>query len=145
MSQDAVADELAIRDLVARYAQAVTHRDEAAWGATWAKDGEWSVMGREAKGREAAVALWNELMGSLSFIVQMATTGNIQLAGDRATGGWTVTEHGKFGNGSPLFTIGLYDDVYVRSPEGWCFQSRAFRPLYAGPPDLSAPPIGGPS
>ena len=145
MDKTTVGDQLEIRELVARYSDAVGARDEAAWGATWAKDGEWSVMGREAKGREAAVALWNELMGGLSFIVQMATTGNIQLAGDQATGGWTVTEHGKFGNGTALFTIGLYDDVYVRSAEGWRFQSRAFRPLYAGPPDLSAPPIGSAS
>ena len=33
-------DEVAIHALVARYADAVTRREEKDWGATWAEDGD---------------------------------------------------------------------------------------------------------
>ena len=36
-------DELALRDLMARYVDAVNRSEAAAWGATWAEDGVWSL------------------------------------------------------------------------------------------------------
>ena len=38
-------DDLAIRELVYRYADAVCRRDETAWADTWAQDGLWSLPG----------------------------------------------------------------------------------------------------
>jgi uncharacterized protein (TIGR02246 family) len=141
---DKVADELAIRELVARYADAVVRRDEDAWAATWTKDGEWHVLGEPARGREAVVELWNKLMAGLPFVVQLAHGGMIQLDGDRATGRWYITEHGKTPDGTGMFTLGVYHDDYERSAEGWRFARRRFDFLYAGPPDLSAPARGFP-
>jgi ketosteroid isomerase-like protein len=40
-----VEDELAIRALVARYADAVCRRDPDAWAATWAEDCKWDLGG----------------------------------------------------------------------------------------------------
>ena len=40
MADRNVADELALRELVTRYADAVCRRDAAAWGDTWAAEGE---------------------------------------------------------------------------------------------------------
>ena len=143
MGTNPLEDELAIRDLVARYADAVTRRDEKDWAATWARDGFWRVMGREASGRDDVVALWNELMRGIPFVVQIPATGTLRVDGDRATGRWTVTEHGKLASGAAILTIGLYDDGYRRERGGWCFERRHFRALYAGPPDLSAAPLAG--
>ncbi len=45
MADRNVADELALRELITRYADAVRRRDAAAWGDTWAAEGEWQIAG----------------------------------------------------------------------------------------------------
>ena len=139
---DRVADELAIRALVARYAEAVSSRNREQWAATWTEDGEWSVMGQTSKGRDETVALWEKLLGSLEFIVQLANSGHVEFDetdGNRATGRWQISEHGKFTGGGVIFTLGFYKDECVREDGEWRFKTRSFHPLYFGPPDLSAP------
>lgn len=141
MTDSRAADELAIRGLVARYAEAVSSRNREQWAATWTEDGEWNVMGQTSKGRDDTVALWEKLMGGLEFIVQLANSGQVELDAqdaNRATGRWQVTEHGKLAGGGAIFTIGFYKDECVREDGEWRFKTRSFHPLYFGPPDLSA-------
>ena len=38
-------DELALRNLMARYVDAVNRYDADAWIATWAEDGVWNLLG----------------------------------------------------------------------------------------------------
>lgn len=132
-----VADELEIRNLVARYAVAVTRADRDAWAATWADDGEWNVVGQSARGRQDLVALLEKLTAVFTCVVQHAHSGVVELDGDRARGSWQITEHGKLTNDMALFTIGVYSDEYVREKGAWRFASRRFRMVYSGPPDLS--------
>jgi ketosteroid isomerase-like protein len=134
---DRTADELEIRTLVARYAEAVTRRDADAWGRTWAEDGEWQLIGRKARGRDDLVKLWLELMGGLEFVCQLPAGGIIDIDGDTGRGRWQITEHGRFGGGSPLLNVGLYHDRYVRENGRWRFEFRRFDPLYMGAPDMS--------
>ncbi len=141
----ATADELAIRNLVSRYADAVNRRDADAWAATWSKDGEWSVMGNPTKGREAVVALWQQLMGGLSWVVQLTYGGTIEVAGDEGTGVWYLTEKMKRPDGTAASSVGVYHDRYVREGGEWVFASRRFDALYMGPPDLSADPLPFPT
>ena len=139
MSDSSIADELAIRALVARYAEAVSSRNKEEWAATWTDDGAWNVMGMSSQGREDTVALWEKLMGGLEFVVQLANSGTVTVDGDTATGRWQVSEHGKFHGGAAMFTLGFYKDECVRENGEWRFKTRSFHPLYMGPPDLSAP------
>jgi hypothetical protein len=139
MASDRVADELEIRNLVARYADAVSRRDTERWAATWARSGEWSVMGMSAQGRDDVAALFAKLVGGFAFVVQHAASGYIEFAGEGASGKWQITEYGQLG-GNPLLTVGLYDDEYVREDGAWLFASRSFQPVYSGPPDLSGKP-----
>ncbi|MFI5316367.1 MAG: SgcJ/EcaC family oxidoreductase, partial [Myxococcota bacterium] len=81
-----LADELAIRDLVARYCHAVAERDDSAWAAAWAVDGEWKVLGQSVQGRDAILAHYRALVSAARWVVQVATDGVIELAGDQATG-----------------------------------------------------------
>ena len=141
MSESRVADELAIRSLVARYAEAVSAYDETMWAETWASEGQWLVLGRSPTGREEVVKVWNELMSGFEFVVQQATSGHVTIEGDNATGRWQILEFGKMKNGTSMMNIGFYRDECVREADGWRFKSRVFSPLYAGPPDLSAPSI----
>lgn len=143
MDVERIAAELEIRDLVARYAAAVTTRDAATWAATWADDGEWEVLGRSARGRQDVVALFEKLISGLPFVTQQASDGRIRVDGDRATGAWQITEFAKMPGGGSLLNLGTYDDECVRENGVWRFAVRRFRPLYIGPPDLSGEPAGG--
>ena len=111
----------------------------------WAEDGEWEVLGQTSRGREAVTSRLRELVGGLEFVVQIASGGIVEVRGDRATGYWQITEHGRFVGGNPLLTLGVYRDHYVRVEGEWRFSRRGFHGIYVGPPDMSAkatpPPV----
>jgi uncharacterized protein (TIGR02246 family) len=133
-----VADELAIRELVARYADAVARRDEDAWAATWTEDAEWHLLGRSASGRDAVVSLLKTLISGVPFVVQIPNSGIIQVHGETGSGRWYITEYAKTRDGAALFNLGVYHDEYRRTADEWRFSRRRFDVLYMGPPDLSA-------
>lgn len=138
MKDAQIGDELAIRDLVARYADAVVRRDAEAWAATWAEDGEWHIFGQPTRGRDEVVALWKTLMGTLSFVLQVPSSGIVRIEGTRGTGRWHITEYGKGNDGAGTLTLGTYQDEYCRIGDLWRFRLRRFDALYMGPPDLSS-------
>lgn len=135
-TQEAVAAELEIRELVARYADAVNRRDAEAWDATWTKEGEWVVFGTPFQG-EKRLETWRTLMGGLRFVVQLVHSGVIELQGDEAIARWYLTEQGMSVGDEPMLSLGVYHDRCRRTGEGWRFVSRRFDPLYIGQPDLS--------
>jgi ketosteroid isomerase-like protein len=134
---DALADELEIRALVARYADAVNTRDEAGWSDTWAESGVWELMGHAFEGREAVVATWRGAMATFQFVFQQVHSGVVELDGDRAVGRWSMTEIGRTAAGDPMLMLARYEDDYARDPEGWRFASRRLQVIYRGAPDLS--------
>ena len=131
------ADELEIRNLVARYSDAVNRRDAEAWGATWAEDGCWRILDMAPEGRAAIVALWKKLMQGFPFVVQMPSTGLVEVNGAAATGRFYLTEYGCGADGVGRLTLGVYHDRLRRTKDGWRFQERRFEALYSGAPDLS--------
>jgi uncharacterized protein (TIGR02246 family) len=141
-----LADELAIRGLVARYCHAIAERDDAAWAATWADDGAWVVLGQEVRGRAAVLAHFQKLVSAARWVVQVATDGWIELAGDSASGRWQIRESIQTQDGRAWLNLGIYRDRYVRGSDGaWRFARRDLSGSYFGPPDLSAesrPPEG---
>ena len=143
---DRIADELGIRNLVARYADCIARNDTDGWAETWAEDGEWEVLGQVSRSREGVTERLRELLGGLEFVAQIASGGVIEFEGEGATGRWTITEHGVFKGGRPFFTLGLYKDEYVQSGTTWLFSRRVFHGIYIGSPDLSGnfnpPPAG---
>ncbi len=132
-----VADELEIRNLVARYVDAVNDRDEAAWQSTWCDDATWELMGQRLEGTEACLGFLRAAFGSLEAVIQQATGGVIEIDGDEATGRWTISEHAKTTDGTTMLLIGSYSDRYLRTGDGWRFAHRGLVTLYQGPPDLS--------
>ena len=130
-------DDASIRDLVARYADAVNRRDREAWAATWNEDSEWNLRGQPIKGRDAIVGLWSNLMGSLPFVVQLIHSGTVEVKGDTATGRWYLTEYMTTAEGQGRMGVGVYRDVYSRTGGTWRFAVRRYDLLYNGPTDLS--------
>jgi ketosteroid isomerase-like protein len=131
-----------IEDLVHRYADAVVHRDEARWAATWAPDAVWELgRGRRVEGREAIVQLWNSAMDGFAAVVQNVVNGTYSLDDDAGTGTgrWYILEHWQRADDSRGILLAHYDDAYTRTEDGWSFASRELIVHYGGPPDLSAP------
>ena len=141
-----VADELAIRNLVARYCHAIGERDDKAWAETWSAEGEWKVLGQSVRGREAILAHYRALVSGMRWVEQIATDGVIEVEGDTARGKWQIAEKLFPKQGSPSQNVGRYADTYRRDPDGvWRFARREFKGVYFGPTDLSAearPPAG---
>jgi ketosteroid isomerase-like protein len=130
-------DELAIRNLVARYADAVTQNDGRAWVETWAEDGRWFMGGGASEGHEKLLETWKTLMALFVRVIQLPQHGVVELDGDRATGRWAILELGRTQGGDSVFTLGSYDDVYRRVGTSWKFSERHLEFIYTGPPDLS--------
>jgi uncharacterized protein (TIGR02246 family) len=122
-------DTLAIHALIAAYGDAVSRRDGAAWGATWADDARWVLMGHEVQGRAAIVALWEGAMARFDAVSFLAAPGPISVEGDRATARTQTQEVLRALDGSVRRVAGIYDDIFVRSIDGWRFASRDFSVL----------------
>jgi ketosteroid isomerase-like protein len=142
-----VEDELAIRALVARYADAVCRRDPDAWTATWAEDCRWDLGGgRVTSGRAETLDLWRTAIAKYDWVGQVVTSGLVEVEGDRARGWWYLIEFNQRAQGDGTLHLGYYDDEYVRTPDGWQFASRAMHMLYRGAMDrglvVPLPPRG---
>ena len=124
-------DELAIRHLVAVYADAVNRRDEPLWASTWADHGIWDLMGNEITGKNAVVDMWNNAMNGFEFVVQLVYQGTLEIDGASATGRWYLSEHLRpRGSKSGRFNIGTYADQYQRVDDKWLFARRTYNILY---------------
>jgi uncharacterized protein (TIGR02246 family) len=124
-------DDLAIRDLVYRYADAVCRRDQEAWAATWAEDGIWQLpRAPRMEGRDAIVGLWATAMGGFPFVVQIVHHGLVDIDGDRATGRWYLSEHMKTSADDGRYNVGCYQDRYVKRDGRWLFAERHYAILY---------------
>ncbi len=115
-----------IADLVHRYADAVVHRDEAAWRATWSDDAYWDLGGFPVEGIEAVVSLWSKAMDGFESVIQLVHNGCAFL--DESTGSgdgrWYIEERLANLDGSSSHMIGHYDDTYRRVGDRWLFASR---------------------
>ena len=128
-----VEDELAIRALVARYADAVCRRDPDAWAATWAEECCWDLGGgRVANGRAEVAELWRTAIAKYTWVGQVVTTGLVDLDGDSGRGSWYLIEFNTRADGDGRLHLGHYDDAYVRTAEGWRFAARTMHMMYRG-------------
>lgn len=127
-------DQFAIRSLHDSYADAVHRRDAAAWGALWATDCRWELMGMTVDGRAAAVALWEGAMAGFAFVAFFSQCGAIVIdpaGGPTATGRSFTSEVLETLDGTVSRPVGRYDDRFVRTPDGWRYAARRFTLLKA--------------
>jgi ketosteroid isomerase-like protein len=132
----AVADELAIRNLLARYSDAVCRRDADAWVDTWAADCTWDLGGgRVTHGRDETLALWRASFAKYTWVGQLPASGVVEQIDGEARGHWYVLELNQLADGSATMHLGHYDDVYTRTDTGWRFAVRRFHLIYRGAMD----------
>lgn len=121
-------DQIAIRELLDTYSDAVILRDKERWAATWTDDATWRFRTREVRGREQIVATWEKAMTGFESVWFMAYPGMIEIDGDTAIVRTHTFEHLAPISGTPKLQAGIYEDRLVRTAEGWRFSERSFQP-----------------
>jgi hypothetical protein len=132
----AVQHEIAIRDLLARYGDAVCRRDERAWADTWAEACVWDLGGgRVTRGRDATVALWRTAIARYPWVAQLPASGFVEELDGAVRGTWYVLELNHRDDGTGVMHLGHYRDTYVRIANRWYFSERRFQIVYRGAMD----------
>jgi len=131
-ADDPVADELAIRDLVHRYADAASRRDAGGVARTFSAEGEWQAVRFGRHRGDALEPFFTRMLDGWNGFVQALLSGRVVLDGrdpDRAQGRWYVQEIGQRSEGTWFDVAGVYHDEYVRGADGWRIAWRRYDPL----------------
>jgi hypothetical protein len=134
---DLVTADAEIRQLYARYADAVWRKDFDAVGECYSEDGEWRIGGAILRGRTEVVGHLTMVLARFRRVLVTLRTPLITVTGETATGRTYVTERGAFIDGNAIAPIGTYFDRMIREGGRWRFTWRLFQTCYVGPPDLS--------
>lgn len=135
--QTLVADQLALRDLMAKYCDAVNRGDGESWIATWAPDASWNLLGTLVNGREQILELWQQMMAGFEFVVMMPSSCQFHIDGDTASGHWYLQEFSRAQDGAGNTLLSRYTDRYTKHNDQWLFSHRDYVFIYNGAADLS--------
>jgi hypothetical protein len=96
-------------------------------------DGVWDAgkIGR-GEGREAIRALFTGFK-RFPFAFHRISNPVIKVQGDTATGEWHVLVPITLEENRAVWAGGIYQDQFVRTPEGWKFKSLKFTPAFTSP------------
>ena len=136
---DFVVAECAIRQLHARYIDALWRKDADAFADLFAEDAEWKVAGMHLRGRDQIRSTFEKFMRHLDRTLMIFSDPIVELGDGYATARSYVTENNKFADGRTASTIGVYYERFVDEGDRWRFQWRHWNLYYIGPPDFSAP------
>ncbi len=131
-----LADELAIRKLLAEYCHAFDDGRAGDFGALFAEDATFTVFDETRQGRDEI----REIVGLLppeSPPGQHVTYNTvIELDGGTAQAWTDFCYLRKEEDGLTAATAGRYHDRFVRDPDRWRFQARTIHFLGGEPPEL---------
>jgi len=130
-------DVIAITHLAAAYAEAVSRGEIAEACLTYAEDGELHTPTTEpAIGRAAVIETITRNTADLEFIFQTVHQGLVVVDGDTAHARFPITEWARRrSDGRPIQFLGVYDDVCVRTADGWRFGRRTLLPRTMARPE----------
>lgn len=129
--------EAGIRQLYARYADAVWRKDGASFVDCFAEDAVWKIAGRTVRGRDEIGALFLASLEPSEKVMFWAGIPLLEVSGDTATGRTQVTELIKRKDGTSLRSLAIYYERFVEQQGAWRLQWHHFDLFYLGPPDLS--------
>ena len=141
---DFIAAECGIRQLHARFADAVFRKDADAFADCFAETAEWKIAGLHIRGREEIRGLIGKLLGACARVHLIVGLPLLEVGNGEAQGRIPMTELAKMNDGSAALTLGVYHDRYVEVGGRWLFQRRHFSLHYRGPSDLSAALVESP-
>ena len=126
-------DTLKIQQLYAKYSDAIMRFDTEAFGALWAEDGFWFLLGKEYKGKETIIQAYSNTVAAADFVMHLAISPVILLNGDKAKVRSQVQEIVHFSGGGAVIILGNYNDELVKVDGEWLFADRRISVRYSGP------------
>ncbi len=139
MDMNFVIVEAAIRQLHARYVDAVWRKDLDAFGDCFTADAEWRIAGRILHGRENIVENLRRLLPNFHRVLMTFRTPIVEVGNGTASARTYVTENNVFVDGRPGASIGIYYERFVDQGDRWRFAWRLFQTHYVGPADIKGP------
>jgi ketosteroid isomerase-like protein len=137
-----VEDVQAIANLKATYIDGAdggwswggTANDGEAVAPLFAADGSWySDSQGLVTGPDNIRKVWASFTRTLPFAYHRITNPKIVVAGDQATGEWHLEMIGTDRNNVSQRAIGVYNDEFVRTEQGWRFKRVRARIVFLGP------------
>lgn len=141
---DFVLADSGIRQLHARFVDAVWRKDIDGFADCFAEQGEWKIAGLHMRGRKEIAATSARLLGACEHVLLTLGMPILEVQGKTATGRIYCLEFAKLLDGSSAMTIGIYYDRYIEESGRWRFQWRHWTVHYRGPTDLSAQFVNSP-
>jgi ketosteroid isomerase-like protein len=129
--------ESAIRQLHARYTDAVWRKDYASFGDCFAVDAEWRISGMVLRGRAEIVRTIEQLMSRYRCVLVTLRTPILDVGDGVASGRTYLSEQSIMNDGRPYGPIGTYYERFVDQGDRWRFTWRLFQTHYTGSPDMS--------
>ena len=126
----AVADRLAIRELIESYNAAVIEKDPAKWIANWAEAGVWNLGGGDIEGKDRILESWLTIMAPYEHASVFAQPVFIQTNGEKGTALWHTNERLKLYSGDEMLAVGRYQDRYVRINGVWKIKQRDYSVVF---------------
>lgn len=129
----APATDIALRQLISKYCDAVVRRDADAFGQLWTTDAVWN-LGRNYEGREAISDAFAKLTKAFVWLVQTAPNAVFEVDEATGTGAGRVTIVEQFNTkkGGDGTLVGVYHDQYVRQQGVWRFAERRIEVIHQG-------------
>lgn len=131
-----IEDEIGLRNLMAKYVDAVNRNDAENWISCWTEDASWNLMGNPITGKEAILGLWQQMMSGFEFALMVPSTGAFEVNGDTAQGHWYLQEFTRDKQGKSMSIVSRYKDIYKKQDGQWLYQSRVYEIIYLGDDDL---------
>lgn len=136
---DFMMAESGIRQLYARYADAVWRQDGEAFGDCFTQDAVWKIAGRRVEGRAAIAELFLASVAPSERVMFWSGAPVITIGDGEVTGRVQVTELIKRRDGEGVRTLGWYYERFAEQAGAWRFAWHHFDLFYYGRPDLSDP------
>jgi hypothetical protein len=137
-------DDVAIRSLTARFADAVNRAATSELAGLWTADGVWELPLGSIEGPDAIAAELSRLLAHHQRLVQLLAGGEILVVGDNASARWYLTELALGVDGVTRSFAGCYQDEIVRTPDGWRFARRRYQPVLRASGELEASSVDWP-
>jgi hypothetical protein len=134
---DFIAAESAVRQLYARYTNAVWRKDYTAVGECYTEDAEWRIEGSVWRGRAAITGHLEGVLVKFQRVLVNLLPPILDVGKGRVTARTHSVEQGALVDGTPVYSMGTYFDRIVNDRGMWRFSWRLFQTDYVGTSPLS--------